>query len=266
MVATFAVAAKSASAQTETAPIGTDSKGRPLPHNAGTVKIIGNIEFVYIEGGEFIMGSPYSSKKHARADERPQHRVIVSSFWIGKYEVTQEQYKAIMKNNPSKFKGKTRPVEKVSWDDAMEFCNKFKEKYNVKVRLPFEAEWESACRAGSTTEYYWGEEINGDYCWYDTNSDRQTHPVGLKKPNRFGLYDMTGNVWEWCMDWYDENYYKKSPLKDPRGPAFGRFKVLRGRGWDFIHSPNRRRSGPVDMIGNGIGFRIALSEQIEGKK
>jgi formylglycine-generating enzyme required for sulfatase activity len=161
----------------------------------------------------------------------------------------QQQYREIMGNNPSCFVGDIRPVEQVTWYDAVEFCNRLSEKNGLKpyykiekgvfstnvtilggdgFRLPSEAEWEYACRGGTTTAYYWGNKIDGAYCWYTGNSSERTYIIGMKKPNAFGLYDITGNVYEWCWDWYDKSYYKNSPFKDPQGPDKGRYRVRRG--------------------------------------
>ncbi len=158
------------------------------------------MEMILIPAGEFLMGSP-DSDKDARADEHPQHRVrITKPFYLGKYLVTQEQWEAVMGNNPSHFKGLKNPVETVAWDD----CQKFLEKLNAKIGtqggkfvLPTEAQWEYACRAGSTTRYCFGDDKSGlgEYAWYWANSDKKTHPVGEKKPNAWGLYDMYGNAW-----------------------------------------------------------------------
>jgi formylglycine-generating enzyme required for sulfatase activity len=178
------------------------------------IKEIGSIKFMIIPSGSFMMGSV---EGEGEKDEHPQHKVTLDSFWIGIYEVTQKQYQDIMGRNPSYFKGENLPVEQVTWDDAQEFCKKFSEKYNVKMRLPTEAEWEYACRAGATSQYYWGKELDGDYCWYKKNSGDITHPVGEKKPNAWGLYDMAGNIWEWCMDWYNDRYYMISPANNPKG-------------------------------------------------
>ncbi len=224
---------------------------------AGEIKMIGNIEMVMIPEGTFIMGSDKSTD-----EVKPAHRVNVSAFWIGKYEVTQKEYTEIMGGNPSYFDGDNLPVEMISWTDAVEFCDKFSIKYNVKARLPYEAEWEYACRSGSETGYFWGDIINGDYCWYIGNSSHKTHPVGQKKPNAFGLYDMSGNVWEWCMDFYDADYYKNSHSKNPKGALSGSDRILRGGSWfddDFYHfSYIRLKNLPWFRISYN-GFRIVVS-------
>ena len=179
-----------------------------------------NLEMVMIPAGEFPMGSP-ELDKDAAGNEKPQHWVrITKPFYFGKFLVTQEQWEAVMGNNPSHFKGLRNPVENVSWDD----CQKFLDKLNGKVgggkfQLPSESQWEYACRAGSKTWYCFGDDRSGlgEYAWYGENSDGKTHPVGEKKPNAWGLYDVHGNVYEWCQDWYDGGYYAKSPMDDPTG-------------------------------------------------
>jgi formylglycine-generating enzyme required for sulfatase activity len=212
------------------------------------------------------MGSPESEAD--RDSDETRHKVkITKSFYMQTTEVTQAQWKAMMGmgNNPSGFSGDNLPVECVSWDDAQEFIKKLNAKENLAgwtYRLPTEAEWEYACRDGSTTRFCFGDNEGGldNYCWYDNNSNKQTHPVGTKKPNAWGLYDMHGNVWEWCADWYGD--YASSPVSDPKGSASGACRVLRGGGWCFsalgCRSASRYGSSPVygDFY---LGFRVACS-------
>ena len=208
------------------------------------------------------MGSP-DSDDDAYDNAHPQHRVkIAKPFYLGVTEVTQEQYERVMGENPSEFKDEPQcPVERVSWEDAEKFCERLSEKEGKTYRLPTEAEWEYACRAGSTTKWCFGDSESqlGDYAWYDDNSDSTTHPVGQKKPNGWGLYDMHGNVYEWCGDWYDE--YSDSPSTDPTGPSSGSFRVLRGGSWIDTAGDCRSAGRYRDSPGNGndlLGFRVSL--------
>ena len=204
------------------------------------------IEMVKIPGGWFEMGS-----KRGEADESPAHKVWVDSFLMDKYELIQEQYVKLVGSNPSSFKGIGRPVDTISWADAVLYCNLRSRAEGLEscydeesetwqcdfqasgYRLPTEAEWEYACRAGAETEHYFGRDPSAlkKFGWYIDNSFKKTHSVGKKRPNRWGLHDMYGNVAEWCNDVYDTNYYKRSPSKNPRGPEEGDIKVLRGGGW-----------------------------------
>jgi formylglycine-generating enzyme required for sulfatase activity len=223
------------------------------------------LEMVSLPAGEFLMGSDESDY------EKPQHQVKVNSFAIGKYPVTQAQYEAVMGTNPSYFKNNPQnPVEDVSWNDAKAFCQKLSRITGKTYRLPTEAEWEYACRAGTTTRYYFGDDANqlGDYAWYYENSNRTTHPVGQKKPNGWGLYDMSGNVWEWCEDdWH--NSYAGAPNdgtawidNDNRSQSR---KCLRGGSWN--NYPNSCRSAirlrfvPVIHYFN-LGFRVVCDNQM----
>jgi formylglycine-generating enzyme required for sulfatase activity len=223
------------------------------------------MEFVLIPAGSFEMGCS-EGDGDCEEDEKPRHSVTISqSFYMGKYEVTQGQWKAVMGTNPSYFKncGDNCPVEQVSWEDAQEYIKKLCEKENMepcKYRLPTEAEWEYSARAGSKTKYYWGESISDAYLWYDGNSGGTTHPVGQKKPNAWGLYDMSGNVWEWNEDWYDSGYYGKSPSSDPKGAESGSNRVQRGGSWDsnvrYCRSSLRDYSTPAVRY-DYLGFRLA---------
>ncbi|MBA4348368.1 MAG: hypothetical protein C0415_00040 [Thermodesulfovibrio sp.] len=185
------------------------------------------LEMILVKSGCFQMGS----------DGYYAHEVCVDDFYIGKYEVTQGQWKAIMGDNPSRFEdcGDNCPVESVSWDDVQEFINKLNQKTEKNYRLPTEAEWEYAARSGGKNEKWAGTSNQselGEYAWYRENSGDKTHPVGQKKPpNGLGIYDMSGNVWEWVSDWFDVNYYKNSPKDNPKGPSSGSYKALRGGSW-----------------------------------
>ncbi|MFH1422540.1 MAG: SUMF1/EgtB/PvdO family nonheme iron enzyme, partial [Planctomycetota bacterium] len=226
------------------------------------------MQFKLIPAGSFVMGSPDSDMSGANGDEKPQHTVnITRSFYIGIYEVTQAQWREVMGNNPSYFSGDNLPVECVSWDDVQGFITALNNREGVTYyRLPTEAEWEYACRAGSTTRYCFGDDTGllGDYAWYWSNSGNTTHPVGTKLPNAWGLYDMHGNVWEWCNDWYGETYYTSSPANDPQGPASGQYRVLRGGCWsNFVNSCRsavryRYWSSYRYFL---IGFRLARSSE-----
>ncbi len=239
-------------------------KKRSLPKEL-TVDLGGGVklEMVLIPTGEFLMGSP-DSGKDAYPNEKPQHRVqIAKPFYLGKYPVTQEQWEAVMGNNPSDFKGPKNPVECVSWEDCRGFVGKLNAKIGGgKFSLPTEAQWEYACRAGSTTRYYFGDDESrlGEYAWYKENSGNQTHPVGLKKPNAWGLYDMHGNVWEWCHDWYHGGYYANSRTDDPRGPDAGSYRVNRGGGRGDAAGGCRsaeRDGGTPGLLGTTLGLRVA---------
>jgi formylglycine-generating enzyme required for sulfatase activity len=228
-----------------------------------TETLPGNIklEMVKIPAGSFLMGSA-DNDESAYSREKPQHRVNLQEFYLGKYPVTQEQYQAIMGNNPSKFKNNLKnPVENISWNDAQEFCQKLSDKTGKKYKLPSEAEWEYACRAGTQTRYYFGDnaELLGEYAWYGQNLDSKTHPVGQKRQNNWGLYDMHGNVWEWCEDGWHDNY-KNAPTD---GTAWNdnhsqsNSRVIRGG--SRSDSPRNCRSAYRDRFDGrygSIGFRV----------
>ena len=189
------------------------------------------MEFVLIKPGTFMMGSNGGNE-----DERPLHRVkITKPYYLGKYTVTQGQWETIMGSNPSYFsKGQDHPVDSVSWNDVQDFILKLSKRERVKYRLPTEAEWEYACRAGTSSEYFHGDDIARLDTYVVSGKDiGQGHErVGSKRPNAWGLYDMLGNVWEWVQDWYADDYYKDSPVADPSGPSSGESRVLRGGSFD----------------------------------
>lgn len=196
------------------------------------------------------------------------HRVtITKSFYFGIYPVTQDQYKRVMRDNPSVFKNGQNPVENVSWEDAVEFCARLSELPEEKAagrlyRLPTEAEWEYACRAGSTSKYFFGDDklCLGEYAWFEDNSGKRTQAVGQKKPNAWGLYDMHGNVWEWCSDW--DGKKPEKALTDPSGPSTGSHRVNRGGSWGAsavsCRTESRNYRTPPSRTGN-LGFRLAMS-------
>ncbi len=219
-----------------------------------------SMKLVRIPAGKLMMGSPEAEE--GRDDDEDQHEVTISKpFYMGVTAVTQAQYAAVMGENPSEFKGEANPVESVSWDEAVEFCKKLSEKTGRMVRLPTEAEWEYACRAATKTAYPFGGDDADleNYAWYDGNSDGATHPVGQKKPNAWDLYDMHGNVWEWCADWYED--YPDGAATDPQGPESGTDRVRRGGSWE--DSPDHCRSAYRDFADpdgddSSSGFRVVV--------
>jgi formylglycine-generating enzyme required for sulfatase activity len=230
------------------------------------------MRFVLIPAGEFMMGSP-ASDDDAADWERPQHRVrITKPFCLGVHEVTQGQYEAVMGSRPWSGQqyvkeGADYPASYVSWEDAVAFCEKLSAKEGRTYRLPMEAEWEYACRAGSTARFFFGDDPSalGNHGWHYENADAAgesyAHAVGRKKPNGWGLFDMHGNVWEWCSDWWEEGYYRQSPVDDPMGPASGADRVDRGGGWGG--SPGDYRAAfryglPPEDRYDRLGFRLAL--------
>jgi formylglycine-generating enzyme required for sulfatase activity len=240
--------------------------------------------FVYVPAGSFPMGCG-ESDDGCLYDEKPRHLVTISQpFYLGKYTVTQAQWDAVMGARPGVFKGEDDlPVETVSWNDAQEFIRRLNALENTdKYRLPTEAEWEYAARAGTVTKFSFDAAHAGEYAWFWDNSGNATHPVGKKLPNPLGLHDMHGNVWEWVQDWYGEDWYARllaaspaNPLRgtnstlkdekgfsrDPSGPPEGEFRVLRGGGWsnDLRYLRSAHRHGyPPDARRANIGFRVAL--------
>jgi len=234
----------------------------PLP---GEERSFAGIKFIWIPAGEFIMGT--ENPEYNTVYTQPAHTVSISrGFWMGKYEVTQGQWTEIMGINPSYFPEPTgnRPVEQVSWDMAQEFISKLNEAGEGTFRLPTEAEWEYACRADTTTEFYFGDDLEASlpYAWTWENARFLTRLSGLLQPNPWGLYDMSGNVWEWCSDYYDSGFYSLAdPLLtvDPIGPIWTPYRVARGGSWyNFAHearSSNRFGFIP-DSSYNIIGLRL----------
>ena len=231
------------------------------------------MKLVLIPKGEFMMGSP-AGESGRDDDEGPQHRVrITKPFYMGVTQVTQGQWRAVMGTEPwsgQKCPGRSKDaaMNHVSWNAATEFCGKLSQRAGTTVRLPMEAEWEYACRAGSTTRFCFGDSDDelGAYAWYEDNAwdvgEKYPHSVAKKKPNAWGLYDMHGNVWEWCRDWYDEDYYGKSPGVDPEGPRSGSARVLRGGSWDYApcgcRSAGRGGLNPSNANGGLLGFRVVV--------
>ena len=222
------------------------------------------IEMVYVKGGTFTMGATPEQGNDALDDEKPAHKVTLDSYYIGKYEVTQKLWKAVMGNNPSAFKGENLPVTNVSWNDVQEFLSKLNKMTGKNYRLPMEAEWEYAARGGNRSVGYKysgdGSHRIGNIAWYGGNSSNRTHEVGTMSPNELGIYDMSGNVLEWCQDWYGS--YSSSSQRNPKGPNSGSYRVLRGGSWNSYTPEECRVSRRNYSLGYGnryIGFRLALS-------
>ena len=240
-----------------------------------------DLDMVWVDPGTFLMGSPRDER--GRQDNETQHEVtLTKGYWLGRYQVTQTQYEVIMGTNPSNFKGADPPVEMVNWNEAKEFCAKLTAIEKAAGRLPegyeytlpTEAQWEYACRAGSITAFNNGlnipkdSQIKDNPCpnldkvgWYGYNSDKTTHPVGQKVPNSWGIFDMHGNVWEWCLDWYGA--YPTKSVTDPTGPSTGTYRILRGGGWNsngayYCRSAHRYYYYP-DYNWRSYGFRVALT-------
>jgi len=275
-------AAKKLSSTPNPSPISSSTAPvNPSPSSTPSHKIPAN--FVHIKGGTFMMGSPANESNRNKDEE--QHQVTVSSFYMCKFEVTQKEYFQVMGVISNEFKGDNLPIKEVSWFDAVEYCNKLSEKegltpaYNIDInktvtwnrnsngsletsgyRLPTEAEWEYACRAGTTTAYNTGSNFTDNTGWYEKNSRKKTHPVGEKPANIYGLFDMHGNVWEWCWDWYGD--YPSGAQTDPTGAVSGDFRVTRGGSWNIssecTRSANRRSVDPSIRYKN-IGFRVVRS-------
>jgi len=211
---------------TDKAPAGTPATGQTF------IDPTTGVEFILVKGGCYKMGSDAGAD-----DETPVHEVCVSDFYLGKYELTQGQWEKVMKKNPSHYDkcGADCPVESISWDESQMFLKKLSSLSKKMYRLPTEAEWEFAARSGGRDEKFAGiddENVLGEFAWFDKNSNMTVHPVGKKKSNGLGFYDMTGNVDEWCQDRYDEAYYKNSPKKNPTGPGAGAERASRGGGYD----------------------------------
>lgn len=219
-----------------------------------------DLKMVYVAGGDFVMGGTAEQTGEAESNEKTVRRVTLDSYYIGAFEVTQSQWEKVMKTNPSCFrKGADYPVEQVSWEDAQAFCEKLSRKTGKKYCLPTEAQWEYAARGGSKDEgtRYSGGDFLDTLAWYGDNSSQSTHPVGMKRPNALGLYDMSGNVWEWCNDWYGD--YRPNDLQNPTGAFAGSYRVLRGGSWCYYAGRCRvsyRFNDYPNIRNNNYGFRV----------
>ncbi len=265
-------------ATTQVAP--KKHKSQSKPTNGGTVKhvatkasysngtlTVNGIKYniVWVEGGTFRMGATSEqgsdADSEADSDEKPVHSVTLSSFYIGKTEVTQALWKAVMGSNPSNFRGDNLPVECVSWNDCQAFIRKLNALTGQNFRIPTEAEWEFACRGGNNSRgyKYSGSNYIDNVAWYTDNSGKKTHPVATKSPNELGIYDMSGNVFEWCSDWKGD--YSSGAQTNPKGPYDGSDRVLRGGGWGYgawhCRSSYRGNHFPTNRGSNG-GLRLAL--------
>ena len=244
-------------------PVWEEGATLGTPVSAGLSRdAVAGMEFVAVKGGCFKMGDTFGDGQN---DEKPVHEVCVSDYSIGKYEVTQGQWQKVMGSNPSSFSscGDDCPVENVSWDDVQGFLRKLNERRGGSVtrpyRLPTEAEWEYAARSGGKQEKFSGSNDIDAVAWYGSNSGSKTHLVGRKQANGLGLYDMSGNVWEWVNDRYDSDYYGESPRDNPSGSTLDSYRVFRGGGW--YNDPARVRASLRSYIALGLrydnlGFRL----------
>ncbi len=247
---------------------------KPGPEENRIIPDLG-IKCVYVKAGTFRMGSAESGPN----DEKPVHEVQISrGYWMGTCEITQAQWRALMVTDPSKYKGDELPVEMVSWHESVEFCRKLTQRERKAsrlpdgfvYRLPTEAEWEYAARGGTKSRNYNypGSNDPEEVAWHHPGSEDETHPVGTKRPNELGLYDMAGNVWEWCMDWYAPDYYAKSPKEDPLNNDSGdkTYRVCRGGSWGLYpthcRSANRGGGTPAGKF-YSYGFRVVLAPSID---
>jgi len=241
------------------------SSGTSLSDNTITIPVKNgiNIEMVKVEAGSFNMGAT-PEMINPDTDEKPVHRVtLTNDYYIGKYEVTQALWQAVTDSNPSNFKGNDLPVEMVSWNDCQDFISKLNSMTGKRFHLPTEAQWEYAARGGKKSRgyQYSGSNTLGDVAWYSGNSCSRTHAVGTKQPNELGIYDMAGNVWEWCQDWYGS--YSSSPQTNSTGAVSGSYRVFRGGSWYYSAwycRTSYRRNGTPGFRDNDLGLRLVLSE------
>ena len=247
--------------------------GPPGPADAEVITVNGvSFKMVPIQGGTFTMGATAEQGTAYESDERPTHQVKLNNYSIGATEVTQELWQAVMGDNPSEFTGNLqRPVENVSWYDCKTFITKLNQLTGRTFRLPTEAEWEYAARGGNKTKKYMysGSNTIGDVAWYEVNAYNVDfddpaygpHAVGTKLANELGIHDMSGNVWEWCQDWYSDSYYTSKPVTNPTGPNSGISRVFRGGSWDYYAKDCRvsnRSSSKPEYLFNYLGLRLAL--------
>ena len=239
-------------------------KIRAVPLSSNQTFTVAGVSFtmVFVEGGTFTMGATSEQGDDADDDEKPTHSVTLSDYYIGETEVTQALWKAVMGSNPSYFKGDNLPVENVSYDDVKTFITKLNQKTGKTFRLPTEAEWEYAARGGGKSKgyKYSGSNNIDDVAWYEDNSNNKTHPVKTKQPNELGIYDMTGNVWEWCSDKYGA--YSSSSQTNPTGPSLGSNRVFRGGSWGYFAwycRASNRSYDDLSYLNFILGFRLALA-------
>ena len=243
--------------QAQTAATESTGKNRTF-----TVKGL-SFEMMYVQGGSFMMGCIPENSADCNREEKPAHCVNLSDFYIGKFQVTQDLWIAVMDDNPSNWKGDKLPVENVSWNDCQTFISRLNNLTGAQFRLPTEAQWEYAARGGAHSKgyIYSGSNDYNDVAWNKFNSLSITHEVGSKQPNELGIYDMTGNVWEWCNDLYDPNYYAVSPEDSPTGASYGLYRVMRGSSWYSTWEHSRvtvREADRPDFRDIYIGFRLAF--------